>query len=854
MKMKLLRWVGLFCITTLITCDFQSNPSQNSAANIRLQHKKPIPGYVITTNGEIESSALGFTLPHEHLLIYHAGGSGPYPPGDSNYILDENHLSCYPQNNQLYNPYIIDESLDDQSAVLTGLNNLSSGATAALGTVKSTIVELSCRGLRFEKRDAMRTLSKKMLPDGTETGARIFFTDVNGDGLDDLVMITGDDSYNPGWIYVSLCEIGTGYKTFSWNSGRPVITDRSPVYFTDVNGDNKNDLVSVCKTDGFMYVAYGNNEGFGKSLNEYFWNWTSQRIVIGDVSPVYFTDVNGDGKNDVVAVSKSNGFMYVAYCKNGGFGEAPSAYFWNWTSQRIVIGDGSPVYFTDVNGDGKNDVVAVSKTNGFMYVAYCKNGGFGEATNAYFWNWTSQRIVIGDVSPVYFTDVNGDGKNDVVAISKSNGFMYVAYCKNGGFGNSPNAYFWDWYSQRLVIGNSSPVYFTDVNSDGKNDLVAIGTDGLVYVAYCKNGGFGNSPNAYFWDWYSQRFVIATNSRTFLAHTNSLSTKDIISIGAQGQRDEGSVYIAKCDGNGYNFWDYYNYYIENTPSSLEKFFPTTLQKLGNDANVNVILGTGFYKKGWHPEYLKNIRKIKSNDEERIETIKKIMVDDIEVGIDGAVGTDGNPIRAGIIGEIGISNDFNVNVNDDEWLVLMSSVRAQKETGVAVSIHFEPKDSGNDIGQRTTVADLLIDQICQINEISPTDTAKLKKITSRFIFGHFKPTDLDDNNWSIKIKAILEKGFIIAFDGFSSKDSINELVKIKILFNDYKSQILFSQDICSMDMVKHQDGKSGYSTIVDEWSTFNLVFSAEELEKICCQNPKDVLTINFNDPILLKKEDL
>ncbi len=98
-------------------------------------------------------------------------------------------------------------------------------------------------------------------------------------------------------------------------------------------------------------------------------------------------------------------------------------------------------------------------------------------------------------------------------------------------------------------------------------------------------------------------------------------------------------------------------------------PKLLRKISEATGINVVMGTGYYVASTHPEEMKKMSE---------EEIADLMVKEIK---EGAEGTD---IRAGVIGEIGISEVFN----EEERRVLRASAIAHKKTGVGVLVHINP----------------------------------------------------------------------------------------------------------------------------------------------------------------------
>ncbi len=91
----------------------------------------------------------------------------------------------------------------------------------------------------------------------------------------------------------------------------------------------------------------------------------------------------------------------------------------------------------------------------------------------------------------------------------------------------------------------------------------------------------------------------------------------------------------------------------------------LKRIAEKTGLNIIMGTGFYVGETHPKELADMTD---------RQVADLMVRELTEGVDG---TD---IRAGYIGEIGISEIFD----EKERKVLRAAALAQKDTGVAINV--------------------------------------------------------------------------------------------------------------------------------------------------------------------------
>jgi phosphotriesterase-related protein len=95
-------------------------------------------------------------------------------------------------------------------------------------------------------------------------------------------------------------------------------------------------------------------------------------------------------------------------------------------------------------------------------------------------------------------------------------------------------------------------------------------------------------------------------------------------------------------------------------------PLALQRISKRTGLHVLMGCGYYLESRHLPHVKDASTEMLADE---------MVRDV------LEGADGTTIRAGYIGEIGVSKNFT----KQEEKVLRAAARAQAKTGVALSVH-------------------------------------------------------------------------------------------------------------------------------------------------------------------------
>ena len=92
----------------------------------------------------------------------------------------------------------------------------------------------------------------------------------------------------------------------------------------------------------------------------------------------------------------------------------------------------------------------------------------------------------------------------------------------------------------------------------------------------------------------------------------------------------------------------------------------IREIAEQTGVNVVAGTGYYYAATHPQ---PVAELLADD------IADWMVQELQVGIDDT------PVKAGIIGEIGVGSPMH----PEEEKVLRAAARAQRRTGAPLSVH-------------------------------------------------------------------------------------------------------------------------------------------------------------------------
>ncbi|MEC8596799.1 MAG: VCBS repeat-containing protein, partial [Bacteroidota bacterium] len=314
-----------------------------------------------------------------------------------------------------------------------------------------------------------------------DTTTSVTLVDVNGDGIDDILVTSDGD--HPTEVYINPGD-GDFSEVTPTELGPPgtETPDTSSVEVVDINGDGAPDIILGNEDESnHIYLGDPNNPGVFEETPLKFGPEDDK------TTDVEVADVDGDGALDIVVAN--DGQPNRIYYGDPSLADGETPKYGDDPSQESTIGSASDpttsVEIGSVNNDNRIDIIF--SNDGMRDEVYFGTGGPGSRPDLSAQMPTLIPGTEGTKSKdIKVGDVTGDGNADIVIAVDGGVNLLVPGTGDGGF-ESP-----------VPIGEetdkSQSVDLIDVDGDGDLDAVFGNSDGTSSTYYNSGGTLGPVPD------------------------------------------------------------------------------------------------------------------------------------------------------------------------------------------------------------------------------------------------------------------------------------------------------------------------------------------------------------------------
>lgn len=257
------------------------------------------------------------------------------------------------------------------------------------------------------------------------------------------------------------------YSWFGSNTGWNV--SQHERFLADVNGDGLDDIIGFGNVSTQVSASDGNGGYFPlTSYNglAYNYGWRKDKHVRT------MANVNNDGMADIVAFGDNMTYVLV-------YDKASSSYVLRNEIDDFHYAAGYRVdehvrYLRDVNGDGRDDIIAFG--NDGVRVALANSTGYDDAQYwifdfGKFHGWRNK------LHPRLMGDINGDGMADIVGFFEDG--IWASLSTGSSF-TCPETYSGEFSIREGFTVENHPRWLADIDGDGRMEIVANSNTSIQY--------------------------------------------------------------------------------------------------------------------------------------------------------------------------------------------------------------------------------------------------------------------------------------------------------------------------------------------------------------------------------------
>lgn len=232
----------------------------------------------------------------------------------------------------------------------------------------------------------------------------IHLADISGDARPELIITNWKPQQEfGGQSFLIFNNTGTAFLTGPVIAGETGYAQPSNLYFADLDGDGREDMIEYAPPDSRVNVFLSNGTTLVRAIAPSGY----ANILWPPANPVLM-DINNDGRADFVSIYRDSGSLSILVQLNTGNGWAAPV---KWANQVGPFAATAQTLTGDLNGDGFPDVILLSGNSTSTTATIYLNDGAGQFLDS----GTSTLSTPYSPSPNdqwLSADINGDGKTD----------------------------------------------------------------------------------------------------------------------------------------------------------------------------------------------------------------------------------------------------------------------------------------------------------------------------------------------------------------------------------------------------------------------------------------------------------
>jgi FG-GAP-like repeat/IPT/TIG domain/Secretion system C-terminal sorting domain len=357
----------------------------------------------------------------------------------------------------------------------------------------------------FKNNSTLGSISLSAKTDYT-TGAQpysVTVADIDADGRPDMLVA----NYNTNTFSVFRNTSTVGSISFAAKVDYNTSTNNPTTIATgDIDGDGKRDI--IVGHGGYVSVFIN----YSTPSNDIAIAYTGVSTNLGvTVTGIAVGDIDGDGKADVMAkLAYSNSYI-TALRNTSTVGNV------SFAVSNVNSGDKvSDITITDMNGDGKADVVLTNSLNSNL--TFLRNTS--TSGNLSFAGFTTMFINTTNLSSLVCADMDNDGRVDIVYGNTNSPFSLGAVRNNPAY---------TWYSKASGAANLQTLASWGFNADGSgNNPVDFANSKQTYQLA---NGAGNSYGISSSLTLGGTLIVPTNATLNMGSNNLIVSKNLTNNGS-----------------------------------------------------------------------------------------------------------------------------------------------------------------------------------------------------------------------------------------------------------------------------------------------------------------------------------